>query len=1029
MESDEEDFVFYGTPIEREEDTSARKRKAIVEAGSFRNMPSWKQEVRDEEGRRRFHGAFTGGFSAGYYNSVGSKEGWTPQAFTSSRKNRSEMKNQSIYSFLDDEDIKDMGGKVLDTSLKFDTFGFTAVDLARKQAEKEQKNRPSAIPGPVPDELILPASSSIGIKLLLKMGWRQGHSLKETKANSLYDARREARKALLAFSGNLREQSHIEAGQYNSGEYPEMEADSVFSSQNTPILLGIKGTKILLPSPTSSRAVGVHAVSTAARGHFCRLAKQGEGSWLAPTQGGRIGLSLMSLTQARSLCGSLACVHLGRHHRKYAPGFGIGALEELDIEDEDIYSSGIEIVGTVVQEDEPSRSITTDGPRLENTKQGVLRGFRVASNSDYNLERFPPPVIPLDFKPHYQFASPLDTLDKFLEPPPPEVPPPEDESLKILIDGFANLVGRCGKIFEDLSREKNKSNPLFSFLSGGSGHNYYSWKLWEAKRRHSDQQKPSDVLSHPSDRSMTADTRGRILGERPLERSYNDSVKSDTLKDAVHFQTNLSDTFTKPAVLVGSSECAKPFQYDLAKQERFEQFLKEKYQGGLRSLTSGGADKMSEAARARERLDFEAAAESISKGEMKPTDSLHSDQNSIQPSNAGDWRFVSSAGGPSSQDEEKLSGILVPKREEFQWRPSPLLCKRFDIIDPYMGKNITCLSVICGYYAAHHSDFLTQMASLHLQPPPLQRPRSKMDTLMFINDSIIDAKSERLATESRESSLNVANMDLPLIAHSETPSSEQTTAEQLDTNLRASLQRPVDLYKAIFSDDSDEEDDSKIAAVEPKKRSEGANKTLNRLVAGDFLESLGKELGLEVPEDPRPHVQFDNAVSSSLAKAIGGQKDTNLSSSNNKASAAPDNFNAVMGIKEAQIHEPKPSGIVEKSVHSKKKSAKGDGISGRVENDLEKKEATRKHYSSSRRQRNSSGTDSSGEPYHSHSKSEKASLKRRDKKQERYHESKRRRSRGRYSSDASESELSDDAERSRKSKHRRHSGRSKSKNR
>lgn len=25
---------------------------------------------------------------------------------------------------------------------------------------------------------------------------------------------------------------------------------------------------------------------------------------------------------------------------KYAPGFGIGALEELDVEDEDIYASG-----------------------------------------------------------------------------------------------------------------------------------------------------------------------------------------------------------------------------------------------------------------------------------------------------------------------------------------------------------------------------------------------------------------------------------------------------------------------------------------------------------------------------------------------------------------------------------------------------------------------------------------------------------------------------------------------------------------
>ena len=31
--------------------------------------------VLDEQGRRRFHGAFTGGFSAGYFNTVGSKEG------------------------------------------------------------------------------------------------------------------------------------------------------------------------------------------------------------------------------------------------------------------------------------------------------------------------------------------------------------------------------------------------------------------------------------------------------------------------------------------------------------------------------------------------------------------------------------------------------------------------------------------------------------------------------------------------------------------------------------------------------------------------------------------------------------------------------------------------------------------------------------------------------------------------------------------------------------------------------------------
>ncbi|GFZ05884.1 SWAP (Suppressor-of-White-APricot)/surp domain-containing protein [Actinidia rufa] len=61
-------------------------------------------------------------------------------------------------------------------------------------------------------------------------------------------------------------------------------------------------------------------------------------------------------------------------------------------------------------------------------------------------------------------------------------------------------------------------------------------------------------------------------------------------------------------------DVAKPFQDDLAKQGRFEQFLKEKYHGGLRSKDSSGLSYMSEAAQARERLEFEAAAEAIRTG-------------------------------------------------------------------------------------------------------------------------------------------------------------------------------------------------------------------------------------------------------------------------------------------------------------------------------------------------------------------------------------------------------------------------------
>lgn len=88
----------------------------------------------------------------------------------------------------------------------------------------------------------------------------------------------------------------------------------------------------------------------------------------------------------------------------------------------------------------------------------------------------------------------------------------------------------------------------------------------------------------------------------------------------------------------GLPEVVKPFQDDPAKQERFEQFLKEKYRGGLRSTDSSGASYMSEAARARERLDFEAAAEAIEKGKQGKELSV---QQFMDFSATGGMRFTS----------------------------------------------------------------------------------------------------------------------------------------------------------------------------------------------------------------------------------------------------------------------------------------------------------------------------------------------------------------------------------------------------
>lgn len=59
--------------------------------------------VLDKQGRRRFHGAFTGGYSAGYYNTVGTKEGWSPAPFVSSRGQTTSSAQQRPEDFMDEE--------------------------------------------------------------------------------------------------------------------------------------------------------------------------------------------------------------------------------------------------------------------------------------------------------------------------------------------------------------------------------------------------------------------------------------------------------------------------------------------------------------------------------------------------------------------------------------------------------------------------------------------------------------------------------------------------------------------------------------------------------------------------------------------------------------------------------------------------------------------------------------------------------------------------------------------------------------
>ena len=110
------------------------------------------QYATDEQGRRRFHGAFTGGFSAGYFNSVGSRDGWKPQTFKSSRASKAGAVEQHPEDFMDDEDTGQFGIAPTGIRAKSD---FT--DHGSRGNKRRGNNNNGPIPGvPVLEQILKP---------------------------------------------------------------------------------------------------------------------------------------------------------------------------------------------------------------------------------------------------------------------------------------------------------------------------------------------------------------------------------------------------------------------------------------------------------------------------------------------------------------------------------------------------------------------------------------------------------------------------------------------------------------------------------------------------------------------------------------------------------------------------------------------------------------------------------------------------------------------------------------------------------
>ena len=292
-----------------------------------------------------------------YFNTVGSKEGWAPSTFVSSRSNRwkdGQVKQQKAEDFMDDEDLAEAEeARQVSTKDSYSALGSTEDEVSRR--------------APLMD-LLRSSGETMGVKLLRKMGWRDGQGI----------GPRVWRKA------------RLDVGNTKEGE----EERHLFAPENTRM--------ISFARKNDRRGLGLQVEGKLDRTSQKNGEASGEEEEVLPTK--------------------------LKPKKKPAPprsAIGIGVLNDTGSDDDDPYSTGPKISYNRVmggdRKKKKSKNITTtnsnpllhDRPvfvskKLSKTNAGFrkchdgrlpLEGFVLSIRTSVPQEnKYPPPTIPPDWK-------------------------------------------------------------------------------------------------------------------------------------------------------------------------------------------------------------------------------------------------------------------------------------------------------------------------------------------------------------------------------------------------------------------------------------------------------------------------------------------------------------------------------------------------------------------------------------------------------------------------------------------------------
>ncbi|XP_077271643.1 G patch domain-containing protein 1 homolog [Temnothorax americanus] len=538
-DSDEENYATFGVPLDPLDEENIPRKKPVTIEDQF---------ACDAQGRRRFHGAFTGGFSAGYFNTVGTRDGWRPQRFKSSRSSKADNVLQRPEDFMDEEDTGLFGIAPKGIRATSDY-----ADHGQRGKKRERISQEGPIPGtPILKELLKPVKETVGIILLKKMGWKPGQGVGSRLT------KKEKQKIKLR-------NEKLRLGRDNHEMVGSNSEDSDDDSTNITF------------APDDYEPFR------------CKPKDNYFGIGYSGLDRRKVLSSHINLFDTPAFCVKDKNKKLSIHGQ----AFGVGAFEA---DDEDIY-----------EREDMSRYDFTLGPERKtndktrwsqegssSSQTDCLEGFIRAKERLESKRVFKPPELPKDF-------APVHAVRKSRFYPP--IAAPVDNKRKEPL----NAIDRA-RILED-SDERSKK-PLASSSTSVAANiisktlNLHGKRQTEEREKLESQRKTTGN-SWLDKLNVQNFVKGAIVGSRPDDTGSLKKLEDFKESLSTSAQSNVEKSTESDSL--GKSETSKLFLSNPDKQKRFEQYLIFSKNGEKDKFESIQPLSMTDWEREREREEFEQA--------------------------------------------------------------------------------------------------------------------------------------------------------------------------------------------------------------------------------------------------------------------------------------------------------------------------------------------------------------------------------------------------------------------------------------